>query len=129
MIKAKWIGVAAVAGQLMALKPLVRGSVRSRLEKVADGMIEEMKREVAVDDGEVRDSIRREPIDGGVVLKAGDVPETTKTSKTGTVDVAVMLEYGTLRNRARPFFRPVIDRHRRKIRKYISEAAQDAAEE
>ena len=131
MIKAKWIGVAAVAGQLMALKPVLRAHARSRLEKAADDLVEQMKREVSVDDGEVRDSIRREPSDksNGVVVKAGDVPATTRYGPGYVVDVALTLEYGTATRRPKPFFRPVIDRNRKKIRKYISEAAQDAAED
>lgn len=115
MISARLLNSASIALRLANFGPVVRKRMQASFERRADRAIDEMKANVAVESGHLRDSIRREDNPHhypGVRIIAGGTPETSRPSKSGvTYDEALLLEYGTEREQAQPFFRPAIERY------------------
>lgn len=127
MISAAVIGLAEFVASTKAAPKAVAKAVRAKRTEIAGKVVEQMKERVAVDDGELRDSIRTEPTETGVTIRAGDTPDTLRPGKSGIVhDVALSTEYGTARQPAKPFFWPVIREHEKELVRAGGEAADEA---
>lgn len=153
MIDAEFLGQANLARKLAGAAKRAEAAVQRRAEAIGEDMAAVMRERVPVDTGALRDSIRVEPDpdNNGAVVKAGGTPETQRPSgrKGHVFDQALMVEYGTAphqnatnagrRQRARaarsthpgtpaqPFFNPVVNEYRGRIRKELGDAAADAA--
>lgn len=114
--------------QSLTRKDRVEAAARSALEAEAEKLVEAIREAAPADSGHLRDSVRQEPGDEplSVLILAGGTPETTKTSAAGTFDEALMLEYGTSRTDAQPFFYPTIEKMRDTIKANIGDAANEA---
>lgn len=110
----------------------VKSAAQHALEAEADKLVEAIREAAPEDSGHLRDSVRQEPGDEPLSVKvmAGGTPETTKTNKDGvSFDEALMLEYGTSRSAAQPFFYPTIERMRDTIKANIDGVLDDATKE
>lgn len=96
----------------------MRAEVRASLEKSADELVAMQKRLAPVDDGDLRDSIRKE--DGrhelSIEVKAGD----------RKVFYAAMVEFGTVNAPAQPFFFGPYRALRKRMRSRTSRAVRKA---
>jgi hypothetical protein len=85
---------------------------------------------VPVEDGTLRDSIRRsEPGERGEVLVEAGGPTTTRPVRNGstaTFDYALGQEYGTQKSNARPYFWPSYRLTRKRLRARASRALNKA---
>lgn len=132
MISVKMIGLAALAAQFAKATVTAKGAVRASLDKSADALVADIKDGVPVDDGELRDSVRKEPVDSSrpaVRIIAGDTPSTLRPSRGHVHDVALSTEYGTRRQGGQPFFWPAVRRHEGKVKTDAASAVDDALKE
>lgn len=99
--------------------------------KAAEAMADNMRRAVPMESGKLRESIRIEPMPPRIVyIKAGG-PLTTKPVRKGfkgTYDYALAQEFGTRKERARPFFWPMWRLNKRSARTNINRAMKKAIE-
>jgi HK97 gp10 family phage protein len=114
---AKVEGLAQLQRRLARLPPKIKAEVKPAIDKGADALVAMQKRLAPVDEGNLRDSIRKE--DGrhelAVVVKAGaGIPYET------------FVEFGTVNMPAQPFFWPAYRASRRSIRSRISRAVKKA---
>lgn len=103
-------------------------TVEAEAEQLADAILDAAPK----DAGTLRASVRAEPGSDPltVFVKAGGTPETTRTNKAGVeFDEALMLEWGTSRSAAQPFFYPTIERMRDKIKSNIGDTVENALKE
>jgi HK97 gp10 family phage protein len=129
VITVQIIGMAAFQAKLSAASKTVREAAQQRLDREADRLVEAIRGAAPVDDGELRDSVRKEATEQqpGVRIEAGGTPETMRPGDDGHVhDVAKSTEYGTRTRAAHPFFWPMIEAHEEAIGRALSEAANDA---
>lgn len=118
--------------QSLSRSSRVVAAAQRAVEAEADQLVDAIRDAAPEDSGTLRDSIRQEPGDDplSVIVRAGGTPETTRTNRAGvSFDEALMLEYGTSRSAAQPFFYPTIERMRDKIRSTISNTIEDAVKE
>lgn len=106
----------------------IEAATQRALEAEAEKLVEAIRQAAPEDEGDLRDSIRQQPGDRplSVTVTAGGTPETTKTTATGSFDQGLMLEYGTSRSEAQPFFYPTIEAMRDKIKANIDVVMDDA---
>lgn len=104
--------------RLQAIPGRMRAEVRAAIEKSADELVGMQQRLAPVDDGVLRDSIRKEPGDHdlAVAVKAG----------SDAAFYARFVEFGTQRTPAQPFFFPAYRALRKRIRARISRAVRKA---
>lgn len=124
------IGEAALAKKLAQAGKRAEERVRKRARALGEEIADEMKSRAPVATGGLRESIRVEDdAEGnGVIVRAGGVPETARTSPSGhEFDVAWMVEYGVEHAPAQPYFFPVANIYRKKIIAEMGEAAVEAA--
>src|SRR4051812_16243461 len=113
MISARTIGLATMALRIGHFGPILNRRMQHAFDKQAQKAVDAMQERVNVEKGALRDSIRyeknTEEHKTGIKITAGGTPETEHVDhKNGqTYDEALLLEYGTLREEAQPFFRPV----------------------
>jgi HK97 gp10 family phage protein len=114
MISARTIGLASMALRIGHFGPILKRRMQHAFDKQAQEAVDAMQERVPVEKGALQASIRweekTEEHQAGVKITAGGTPETEHfDAKNGvTYDEALLLEYGTLREEAQPFFRPVI---------------------
>lgn len=117
------------------IRRVVRAAVPAGQEaalKAANDMASNMRNAASVESGKLRDSIRVEakpPF--GAIIRAGG-PTTTKPVRKGykgTYDYALATEFGTRKERARPFFWPMWRLNKRSARSRINRALKKAIEE
>jgi hypothetical protein len=111
----KLIGFGKFVAKLEIQRVVRRALLQRHYESQGADLVEKMKEAVDVDSGALRDSIRCVPAPKkpGVLIIAGGTPATTRVSKGRTYDEALLLEYGTRREAARPFFFPTIEAEKR----------------
>lgn len=111
-------GLERLKKRLGALPAKMKAEVRASLEKSADELVAMQKRLVPVDQGDLRDSIRKEPgaHELSVEVKAGD----------RKAFYAAFQEFGTADQPAQPFFFPAYRALRRRIRNRTSRAVRKA---
>jgi HK97 gp10 family phage protein len=129
MITVQVIGLATFQAKLSTASKTIREAAQKRLDTEADRLVEAIKGAAPVDDGELRDSVRKERTEHqpGVRIAAGGTPDTMRPGKDGHVhDVAKSTEYGTSTRPAHPFFWPMIEAHEEAIGRALSESANDA---
>lgn len=114
--------------QMLTRSDRIEAATQRALEAEAETLVEAIRDAAPEDSGALRDSVRQEP--GAeplsVTVTAGGTPETTKTSAAGTFDEALMLEYGTSRSEAQPFFWPTVEQMRDQIKANIDGVMDDA---
>lgn len=127
---------ANVTGLAGLLQGLTRGSrvedaAQGALEREAEKLADAIREAVPVDDGSLRGSVRVEPTDERLavrVVAGGDGPNL-KTSEAGvTYDEALMVEYGTSRSPAQPFFWPTVNAMRDELKANVGSAALETEE-
>lgn len=118
-------------GQFLTRDGRVKAAAQRALEAEAAKLVEAIRDAAPADSGDLRDSVRQEPGDlpGTVDVKAGGTPETARQTAGGSFDVALLVEYGTARTEAQPFFHPTVERMRGSIGATITSALADAVEE
>ena len=131
MIFAAASGLASLARELSTISKAVHVATAAKSQSIAGEMVAEMRARVDVRTGSVRDSIRQEQNDDGTVMvRAGGTPETARPTAEGVVyDAAVILENGTMRQPAEPFFWPVVEEARERLGPEVIQAADAAAGE
>lgn len=131
MITAGITGLLDLGRTLSSVSKVLKVATAAASHHVADEMVEGMRARVPTETGTLRDSIRAEPADdGGTFVRAGGTPETSRPTKGGTVyDEAVLTEYGTVYEAARPFFNPEVhaarDRHGAEVIQAVNAAVGD----
>lgn len=119
----------------LAKVPLeVRAAAAAEALLQARALGQAMQRVVAVDEGDLRASVRIEPGKYGdrFYVKAGG-PKTTKRVRNSgkgnapEYDYALAVEFGTKKMRARPFFYPTYRTNRRAMKRAIENVARKAA--
>jgi hypothetical protein len=114
MISARTIGLASLALRMGHFGPILKRRMQARFDRQAQNAVDVMRERVPVEKGNLQASIRWEEATeehaAGVKITAGGTPETEHfDAKNGvTYDEALLLEYGTLREEAKPFFHPVV---------------------
>ena len=129
-------GLSRFQRRMRAIPPAVRESVRPALVKQAEGMAATMRAVVPVDSGDLRGSIAvtgpgqatppySQP--GGAMV----IGENQAAVTVGNSDVryAHLVEYGTSKNEAKPFFWPSVRLHRARVAAAIKRAIGKAVRE
>src|SRR5688500_3094540 len=100
---------------------------QSELEKVAERCAATIKASAPVDGGELRESVRVEPLpkQPGVRISAGGTPETMD----GTFDLAKATEYGTSTRPAHLFFWSNADSYQTEFESAVRKGAEEALKE
>jgi hypothetical protein len=109
----------------------VAEAAAKRLQGEAERLAEAIRAEVPVDDGSLRDSVRVEPTVDPLrvrVVAGGDEPNIKHTGH-GTFDEGLMLEYGTSRTPAQPFFWPTVEAMRGSIKANIDDTMNSETSE
>lgn len=104
----------------------LEATIRRQIEAEAEQLAAAIREAAPTDKGDLRESVRVEPGERPlrVVVTAGGTPGTIETNKAGVqFDEALMLEYGTSRSDAKPFFWPTVEQMRDKIKSNIDSAA------
>ncbi|MBS9477655.1 HK97 gp10 family phage protein [Ancylobacter sp. VKM B-3255] len=122
--------LARLRRRLMAIPKAVKAELQPTLEKSADEVVATAQRLAPVDDGTLRDSIRREPgeHDLEVRVEAGG-EATTREVRRGIgvgYDYALAVEYGTIDTPAQPFFWPAYRLSRNRIKSRAKRAISKA---
>lgn len=126
-------GIGRLKKRLASIPKNVKTSVQPNLIKQGEMIASTMRSFVPVDTGELRDSIAVTPPDsstppystpGGSFI----VPETSVAVTAGGKDArhAHLLEYGTIKMRAQPFFWPAVRLTRKKAQRNIKSAMSRA---
>jgi len=98
----------------LARDGIQQGIVGPTLEEAVDIVAGDARRNVAVDSGETRDSIRTKVSRWTARVMAGN-EATLERWRGGQIDRSVLLEYGTPEMAARPFMRPALWGNKRRI--------------
>lgn len=125
MISAKVSKKDRLFAKLIKLAPEAEKELVTVNNQSADEMVALARSYVPVDDGVLRDSIRKVPAARGAVSVEAGGPTTTKPVRQGvdaSYDYALGQEYGTRHNPARPFFWPAYRLMRKRLRNRASRA-------
>lgn len=127
---AKIEGLDRLKRRLARLPAKMKAEVKVSLEQSADELVAMQKRLVPIDQGDLRDSIRKEEgrHELSVTVTAGG-PATTRRVRKGadvSYDYALGQEFGTTDMPAQPFFFPAYRALRRRIRGRTSRAVRKA---
>ena len=134
-------GRARLRQRFAALPERMKAAAKLVIEAEADALVDEMRRAVSVDDGDLRASIRQVEVerDGGIAhrVSAGGVKTTKRIRKSAkgsspTYDYAMAVEHGYMSENgthvaADPFFYPTTRRRRRRYRARLARALKKAA--
>lgn len=129
---AKLDGLNDLNRRLAALSAATKAELRTALDESADRVVAIQKSLAPVDEGDLRNSIRKEPGEHELQIRivAGG-SATTKAVRNGAtaprIDYAVIAEFGTANRPARPFFYPGYRALRKAIRARLSRAYRNAA--
>lgn len=118
--------------QALTRSERITAAAQRALEAEAEQLAEAIRDAAPADSGALRESVRVEPGDEPlrVTVTAGGTPETTRTNASGVeFDEALMLEYGTSRSAAQPFFWPTVENNRDKIKANIDGVMDEAKDE
>lgn len=96
-------------------------------KKEAERIAEDVRVEVPVDTGQLRDSIRVVESKRGAKVIAGGTPETMKPFPKGggVFDQALGIEYGTSKRPAQPYYWPVMRKNEKHIERSLAKAIED----
>lgn len=130
------LGLSKLQRKLDRLPKVAKDHIRSEMGKAADEIVAMMKRQVAVDDGTLRDSIGwtwgKAPA-GSVIVAAmkgaGIGGDLTITIYAGSREAyyARFVEFGTKNMDAQPYFYVSWRSNRKEARKSVRKAVRDAA--
>lgn len=125
MISAKTIGTAALLIKLAEFGPIRKRRMQRGLEKRGAELVEKIKAATPVDKGTLRASIRMVPAEKkpGVVIIAGGTPGTARGPH---LDEALLTEYGTRREKAEPYFWPIVNGEEAPIRDGLADDVRGA---
>lgn len=100
---------------------------KENAEEIADEIVEAVRAEVPVREGNLRDSVRFVGNERGGRIVAGGTPETMKKFNDGgaTFDQALGVEYGTTKMPAHPFFWSVLRRYEKKLEKSLGRKLEE----
>lgn len=112
---------------------MVRAELEAAMIEGANLIVAGAKLRVPVDEGDVRDSIRRTDVRESkrgqdrlyVAITAGDRSTQTKSGGT-TYQVARLLEFGTVKMPAQPFLLPAYRANRKAAQRRMQRAMRDA---
>lgn len=112
--------------------PAIRAEVSKALDDSADILVAQMKAEVPVDDGDLKDSIRktREPgrksryVKQSAAQAAGEKDLYIRVVAGGKEFWAIFAEFGTVHHPATPFFYPVYRANLSRLKSRISRAVK-----
>lgn len=126
-------GIGRLKARLAAIPQDVKAAVQPALTKQANAMADSMRSLAPVDTGKLRDSIAVTPPDastppystpGGKMI----VPETSVAITAGNKDVryAHLVEFGTVKMSAEPYFWPAVRLNQKKAKAAIKRAISTA---
>jgi len=129
-------GIGRLQKRLAAIPEEVRKAIQPALVKQADAMSASMRGFVPVDTGDLKDSIEVTPAGkstppysqpGGMMT----VPENAVAITVGNEDVRYghLVEYGTEKAPAQPYFWPAVRLHNKKAKQAIKRAISKAVRE
>lgn len=130
MISASFTGLDVLAS--LSRPERVKAAAHRAVEEQAAQLADAIREAAPSDKGDLQESVRVEPTDDPlrVVVTAGGTPGTIETNKAGVeFDEALMIEYGTSRSEAQPFFWPTVEKMRGTIKANIDGAMEGALEE
>lgn len=112
-------GLEKLHAKLAALPAVAKAEMKAALDQSADELIAMQQRLVAVDEGDVKDSIEKKEgrHELAVIVQAGG-PKAPH---------ARWLEFGTTKMRARPYFFPAYRSLRKRIKSRATRASKKAA--
>jgi len=132
----KFVGVAKFKRRLAAIPERSKPAIRAAIAKSAEDIVTMMKRLVPVDQGDLRNSIGWRfgdaPKGSRVVGKTQGIdPDLTATIFAGDdlAFYAAMVEFGTVANKAQPYFFPAYHANKKAAKSRIKRAATKAAKE
>lgn len=122
-------GISRLKRRMAAIPDEVKKAVQPTLNRQANDMAKSMRSLVPVDDGDLKESIAVTPAGqqtpsysqpGGSMV----VPETAVAITVGNTDVRYghLVEYGTKKAHAQPFFWPSVRLHRKKAQQAAKRA-------
>ncbi|MEM7729848.1 MAG: HK97-gp10 family putative phage morphogenesis protein [Pseudomonadota bacterium] len=120
--------------RLQRMKTLARDGVRKALATSADEMVGMMKRLAPVDSGTLRDSIGwtwGDAPEGSFAIASATSGEFTITIYAGSKEAwyAFLVEYGTVKTPAQPFFLASYRANRKRASRRVARAVGKAARE
>lgn len=124
-------GLRDLERRIMAMADGARREIAAAVDRSADELVDAAKHLAPVDDGDLRDSVRKEPGPTALarVVTAGG-PTTTRTVREGSgvdYDYALAAEFGTSETPAQPFFWPAYRSFQKRFRSRIDRATRKAA--
>ena len=125
----------AVLRAFDAIPEAARKPIRAALDKGADEMVERMRYLAPEDDGVLKSSIRKTPLNEmSIRVEAGGEATTVKVRKSEKgnapdFDYALAQEYGTVDMRANPFFWPTVNTTKKRVRRRVDRAIGKAVKE
>lgn len=130
MIEANMTGLSVF--QALTRPDRIEAATLRALQEEAEQLAEAIREAAPSDKGDLRESVRVElgerPL--SVVVTAGGTPGTIETNAAGVqFDEALMIEYGTSKSDAQPFFWPTVERMRGTIKANIDSVMDDATKE
>jgi HK97 gp10 family phage protein len=112
---------ARLAAKARALRARVAASVTPAVQQAAELIMKTQRRYVPVDDGDLRDSIHQEPD-----LKSENATRVMIIAGGRPAPHARIIEFGTQRQAAEPFFFPGYRVERRRAKALIAKAVRAA---
>lgn len=126
-------GIERLQARLAAIPKNVKAAVQPALIKQGLEMANTMRSFAPVDTGKLRDSIAVTPPDASTPAYSTPggrmvVPETSVAVTAGNKDVryAHLVEYGTVKAQAEPYFWPAVRIHNKKAKQAIKRAVSTA---
>lgn len=130
MISANFIGLDVFTA--LSRPERVKAAAHRAVEEQAAQLADAIREAAPSDKGDLKESVRVEQTDDPlrVIVTAGGTPGTIETNAAGVeFDEALMIEYGTSRSEAHPFFWPTVEKMRDTIKANIDGAMEGELEE
>jgi len=109
-----------------------RKAIRKSIDKGADELVGRMKYLAPVDDGDLKQSIRKQALSELAVRVEAGGEATTRPVREGvsaTYDYALGQEYGTAEMPASPFFWPAVNTLKKRVRRRVDRAIGKAVKD
>lgn len=113
--------IETIKRRMLAVPKKLRAAAEDELRRTGERMAEDMRRDAPVDDGDLRDSIHVRAID--------DAADQVGVRVASSDWKANLVEFGTSRSPAQPFFFPNYRRHRRKVKAGLTRVLRRAAKD
>lgn len=133
MITAEMEGLSGLLSNTLRLSKLVKATTRREIRASVEDLVEAIRNDAPVDTGGLRDSVRSEalPDEDAFLVRAGDTPETERPvgERQHMLDLAPLVEFGTVNRPATPFFFPNVERMKPEIEARVERSVSSLDEE